>query len=427
MEIRMASDGPIVIIGAGLSGVTFGRLLQLSGFNDFVILEAEDKPGGLCRSELVGGHVLDVSGGHFLCTRFPEVYKFIFSHIARSEFHEFGRVSKVLVEQTYVDYPLEYNLWQLPETVCDAYLSALLEAAESDGEPPSNYAEWAHRRLGRLISEEYMLPYNAKIWGVPAADLDVDWLHKVPPVDVDAIVTSCRQRRAPDGVMPSHARFFYPRRGGFQSLFDAICAPVRDKVLTGQRVTKLERVASGWIVNGEHQAKLVVNTAPWPDLVGALDVTPSLINALRKFVAAGIVVSLWEREYDHDWHWLYDPRLEVEEHRRFFIGNFALDSRGDGIYTETGTSRWPGLNGRWSSGEAPLTEHVNRYAYPIPLVGSSFAIDTVLRHFAAEDLVGLGRWGQWQYFNADVCILEAMKLAASLGFAGQTSQASGLG
>jgi len=29
--------------------------------------------------------------------------------------------------------------------------------------------------------------------------------------------------------------------------------------------------------------------------------------------------------------------------------------------------------------------------------------------------VGLGRWGQWQYLNADVCILESMKQAHSHG------------
>ena len=332
------------------------------------------------------------------------------------------RVSKVLVEETYVDYPLEYNLWQLPQRACDAYLSALVDAAESDGEPPTNYAQWSQRRLGRLISEQYMLPYNAKLWGVPAADLDVDWLHKVPPVDVEAIVDSCRKRRAPDGVMPSHARFFYPRSGGFQSLFDAICAPVRDKVLTGQRVTKLEHADGGWIVNGERRAKLVVNTAPWPELVGALDSTSALLDAFTAGSPRPASSSRSGSESTHhDWHWLYDPRVEVEEHRQFFIGNFALDSRGDGVYTETGTSRWPGPSGPWSNGEAPLTEHVNRYAYPIPLVGSSSAIDTVLRHFAAQGLVGLGRWGQWQYFNADVCILESMKLAESLGFGGSAA------
>ena len=25
------------------------------------------------------------------------------------------------------------------------------------------------------------------------------------------------------------------------------------------------------------------------------------------------------------------------------------------------------------------------------------------------NLYGVGRWGQWQYFNMDVCMLEAMK------------------
>ena len=412
----MSVDGPIVIIGAGMSGVSFARMLQLSGFDDFVVLEAEDKPGGLCRSERIDGHMLDVGGGHFLCTRYPEVYDFIFSHMGKSDFHEFGRRSKVLVGGTYVDYPLEYNLWQLPEPACQASLSALLAAADHDGTSPGNFEVWTRRRLGERIAEDYMLPYNQKIWGVPASQLDIDWLHKVPPVDVSAIEASCRNRRAPDGVMPSHARFYYPKSGGFQAIFDAICAPVRDHIFTGSRVVKLRRTSRGWAVNDQFEAETVVNTAPWPLLAGALTNDVFVEGALSRLAAASIVVSLWRREYDHDWHWLYDPRLDVEEHRQFFIGNFALDSRGDGVYTETNARRWPGRGGRWSSSETPIHENVNDYAYPIPLLGSSRTVADLHERFARRGLIGLGRWGQWQYLNADVCILESMKLARSLGF-----------
>lgn len=411
----MNVQGSIVIIGAGISGVSFGRMLQLAGFEDFVILEAEDSAGGLCRSQRIDGHVLDIGGGHFLCTRYPEVYDFIFSHIGKSEFHEFGRRSKVRIDGTYVDYPLEYNLWQLPDQTCREYLAALI-AGGDDAAPPGNYEMWTRQRLGERIAEEYMLPYNLKIWGVPACQLDVDWLHKVPPVNVPAIVASCRNRRAPDGVMPSHARFHYPKHGGFQAIFDAILAPVRDHVITDSRVVKLQRTSHGWVVNNEFRAGLVVNTAPWPLLAGALADELDVQDAFSKLAAASIVVSLWAREYEQDWHWLYDPRLDAEEHRQFFIGNFALDSLGDGIYTETNVRRWPGRSGSWSSGETPVHEHVNAYAYPIPLIGSAADMANVHERLAQRGLVGLGRWGQWQYLNADVCILEGMKLARSLGF-----------
>ena len=66
-----------LIIGAGMSGISFARLLQLSGEHNFIVLEAEDEPGGLCRTKQINGHFLDIGGGHFLCTRYPEVYDLI--------------------------------------------------------------------------------------------------------------------------------------------------------------------------------------------------------------------------------------------------------------------------------------------------------------------------------------------------------------
>src|SRR5829696_159718 len=104
----------VVIIGAGVTGVTIARLLQKAGFHDCVILEAEAEAGGLCRSQVIDGHVLDLGGGHLLCSRYPEVYRFIFEHMPESEFNLFERVSKIRLGEHLIDYPVEYNLWQLP-------------------------------------------------------------------------------------------------------------------------------------------------------------------------------------------------------------------------------------------------------------------------------------------------------------------------
>src|SRR3954468_7156658 len=101
-----------IIIGGGITGITMARLLQLAGVKSILVLEADSEPGGLCRTKKVADHYLDIGGGHFLCTKYKEVYDFVFAHLPKSEFNFFNRVSKIQIEGHEIDYPLESNIWQ---------------------------------------------------------------------------------------------------------------------------------------------------------------------------------------------------------------------------------------------------------------------------------------------------------------------------
>ncbi len=56
----------------------------------------------------------------------------------------------------------------------------------------------------------------------------------------------------------------------------------------------------------------------------------------------------------------------------------------------------------------------NEYAYPIPLKNKETVISGILEKYNAINFYGLGRWGQWQHHNSDVCIFEAIKLFKKL-------------
>ncbi|NCR71001.1 MAG: NAD(P)-binding protein [Microcystis aeruginosa LG13-12] len=399
-----------IIIGGGITGVTLGRLLQMSGVNNFIILEAESEAGGLCRTKLIDGHYLDIGGGHFLCTKYPQVYDFIFSHIPKEEFNFFDRVSKIRVEGEIIDYPIESNLWQLSTEKQIDYLISAIQAGDFTGvKEPCNYEKWIKWKLGNKIASFYMIPYNKKIWGVEPNELDIDWLHKIPSVKTREILESCLNKLSDRRKMPSHNGFYYPKMGGFQTIFDVIYKNVVDRVMLNEKVIDLEYRDNYWLVNCEYKAKKVINTAPWNHLHKALNVPASLEDCFERLKNNSIVVSLWEQEYNHDWHWCYDPDLSLEYHREFFIHNFAPHSLSTGMYTETNLTRWPGSETSWSNGKKPIVEHINAVAYPVPVVGHSKAISTILEHYEIQNLFGVGRWGQWQYFNSDVCILEAMK------------------
>ncbi len=404
-----------LIIGAGMTGVSLARLLQLRGGLKFHVLEAAPQAGGLCRSEEVNGHHLDLGGGHFLCTKHPRVYDFIFSHLPREEFNHFTRVSKIRLAGGWeVDYPLESNLWQLPAEAQVEFLLACMRSGEASGcDEPANYEAWLRWKLGARISEDYLLPYNRKIWGVEPQEMDVDWLHKIPRLDVREMLRSCLTHCSDRAKMPSHQDFLYPRRGGFQSIFDAVYAPVRDHISVASPVVSLRRLdegaGGGWLVNGEHRCRHLVNTAPWHRLqtaFGPADAT-RLAPYLPRLRTNSVVVSLLEQPFEHDWHWCYLPDPKIAHHREFFIRNFAPHSRRDGVYIETNRQRWV-------PHDRALCEHTNEDAYPIPVLGHARAIRSVLEICRPWRLYGLGRWGQHNYFNSDVCIHEAMQFVEHL-------------
>jgi len=398
-----------IIIGGGITGITMARLLQQSGVRHILVLEAEPEAGGLCRTRRIGDHVLDIGGGHFLCSKFPEVYRFIFAHLPQNEFVDCERVSKIDLGGHEIDYPLESNIWQLPAEICADYLISIVQNGEARGlPPPADFDGWIRWKLGNQVAERYMFPYNRKIWGVEPHEMDIDWLYKIPRLDVREIVMSCLTKQSDRSKMPSHSRFYYPRRGGFQRVFDALYNPVRDLVRLGEPVNLLEHTKDGLLVNGRLHARHVINTAPWHTLRESALFAPEDRSAIDQLRHNSLVVSLHEENYRTPTHWVYLPALDQPHHRSFYIHNFAPDSSPNGVYRETNANRW--------HGEADcLHHHINSHAYPIPTIGWAKAIARVLATAEQTGVYGLGRWGQWQYFNSDVCILEAMRLADRLG------------
>ena len=392
-----------LIIGAGITGVSVARLLQKRGCDNFLIIEAENEAGGLCRTKKIDGHVVDIGGGHFLFSVYPEVYEFVFSHIPKNNFNRFDRVTKIKIAEHIIDYPIESNLWQLPMNMQIKYLISAVQSGEVLGKSePKNYEQWIRWKLGDCVADNYMIPYNKKIWGVDPKKMDIDWLHKIPRLNTEEIVRSCLSHMSDKNKFPTHIHFYYPKIGGFQKIFDAIYKRVESKIKLNEPIKSLAYKKDYWMINNQYKAKVIINTAPWIYIYKALG-NPKVISKPMKILKANeIVVSLWEKPYSHDWHWLYVPDLSIEHHREFFISNFALDSKPGGYFSETNISRW--------KGKKSLYDYRNRYAYPIPVTGHSKAIKTVLEYFEPMNLYGVGRWGQWKYFNSDICIWEAMKL-----------------
>jgi len=399
-----------IILGGGITGISSGRRLQQLNNDNFLILESENETGGLCRTKTIDGHYLDIGGLHVLFSKYEDVLDWIYQHIPKEDFNEFDTKIMIDLEGYEIQFPIELNLWQLPTDLQIEYLYSYINAASKDV-PYENFESWIKNYLGSKIADNYMIPYNQKLWCMDISKLNTDWLVKIPKTDIKLILRTIIEKKSnfSDEVV-SHKSFLYPKYGGFQSVFNSIKKHVDPHIITNYKVESLVYLNDKklWMVNNSLYCKNIINTIPWPNL----NITLNGFNFKDEFENLEYlsnVVSLWEREpYTHDAHWKYIPNSDVEHHREFYLHNFAPYSKEGGVSTDINRKRWIENNKKWKSG-TPLYEHENIFSYPLPTKTYKESIQKILDYCKDYNLYGLGRWGQWRYFNSDQCIKQVLE------------------
>ncbi len=392
-----------LIIGAGPSGLTFANRLLQWGETDFIVLEQEEVPGGLCRSALVEGSPLDIGGGHFLDVRRPAVLDFVFGFMPQEEWGTYDRISKISIHGQMIGSPIESYIWQLEEKLQAAYLKDIAAAGCNTGEnPPERFVDWIYWKLGRRIAEDYMLPYNRKMFGENLDQLGTYWLEKLPNVSYEDTLQSCREKRF-CGSQPGHAQFFYPKHTGYGEVWRRMAERLGAKLKLGEAITRLD--CQSRTANGNYTADVIVNTAPWTSfehIEGLSEAGRAVVDSLRH---SAVVIDYFSGQMPTDAQWIYYPDAELAYHRILVRHNFCPGSTG--YWTETNATR-----------ALPLADsqfrHINPYAYPLNTIGKNEHIQTLLRELAAQSVIGLGRWGEWQHDNSDVVVSKALALADSL-------------
>ncbi len=395
-----------LILGAGPSGLTFANRLLDAGEKDFLVLEAEKSAGGLCRSTEVDSSPFDIGGGHFLDVRDPDVTDFVFRFLPEDEWDRYERDSRIDLYGDIIGSPIEANIWQLPEDKQARYLEAIEKAGCNRGTPkPERFTEWIDWKLGSAIAEDYMLPYNRKMFGEDLDSLGTYWLEKLPNVSYEETKRSCIEHR-PYGTQPGHAKFYYPKKYGYQEAFTRMADALGDRIKYDTKVTSLDY--ENRIVNGEYKADRIIVTIPWKSIKQHINLPQKLIDNIDSLRSSSIVTEYVAEDLDTKAHWIYYPDPALSYHRILVRHNFCPNSCG--YWRETNLTRYDTDLAR----KDKKTFFVNEYAYPLNTIGKQEKIKELLDHTSSKEIYGLGRWGQWQHFNSDVCIRKAMDFAREM-------------
>ncbi len=399
-----------LILGAGPAGLSAAVRLKQYGETSFLVLEKEQEAGGLCRSVEVDGAAFDIGGGHFLDVKRPKINKFLFEFMPKDEWNIYERNSQIKLRDVFVHHPLEANIWELPERLQREYLESISNAGCNRNDPmPNTFVEWIRWKLGDRITDDYMLPYNRKMFSDELEELGIYWLEKLPNVSYEETLQSCKQHKA-YGTQPGHARFYYPKRAGYGELWCRMADSLQDKILYDTDIKTID-FEKGMVMSSDgrrFQADIIINTIPWREFNVLTGMPDKLIEDISNLKHSSIETRYFSDNLDTEAQWIYDPDETKPYHRILVRSNFCTGSRG--YWTETRTERV----GMFMEKENTGIRFINEYAYPLNTIGKQERIKDLLDWCEAHRVYGLGRWGEHQHYNSDVTVEKAIMLVDRL-------------
>jgi len=205
---------PVLILGAGLTGLTTALELSKAGRAP-VLLEKEDRPGGLARTFAHDGFKFDI-GGHRFFTHDQGLEKY-FLDLFGNRLAPVCRRSSIFKDGVLLRYPVSFldapRVFRL--LGARAVFKVLRERflAAGPGIAATTFEDWAQDRFGPEIYALFLGPYIAKFWGCAPAGISAAWAsQRIAGVTPRAIFKSLFWQ----GGRPLKSftrKFFYPENG----------------------------------------------------------------------------------------------------------------------------------------------------------------------------------------------------------------------
>ncbi|EMF7763888.1 NAD(P)-binding protein [Campylobacter coli] len=411
------SNRKIGIIGAGISGMSIARLLK-DGF-EVEVLEKFNNVGGIARTKDVGGKPYHINGGHCFNSKFDDVLDFVFNTVLdKDKWNYLPRKAEILFKNNWVTYPIEFSIKEIDSFDTSLAFQITKEMFNASYEKGKNLEEWFINHFGLTLAKEYFIPYNTKIWGIAPKNMDNVWIEdekqmKLPVPTKESFYKSL-VGKITDKM--SHAAFYYPKTNNQNTFIEAIGEGV--DILTNYDVKDITKENNQWIVNGEKKYDILINTSPL-DLIPQIlkNIPIKALSCFNKLKYNKVTNIFWETDGSLDITWGYIPDPSIGFHRISNTGSI-VQPKGNFCTTEAiGEIPYDRLveeGQKIPFLKKPLDYNVTEHAYVFFDLNYTKAKTGAISYLDSLGIYSHGRFGEWEYYNMDVCIKRSIDLAKNI-------------
>lgn len=203
----------IVILGAGISGISTGYHLSKKGIEN-TVFEKDSDWGGLCGNFEIDGFRFD-KAIHLSFTE-NEYVKELFSKSC--EYITHNPLAYNYYKGSWLKHPAQNNL--LPLSLDDK-IEIISDFAENNNKKENieNYEEWLKAQYGNYFSENFPILYTRKYWTLEAKDLSITWVgNRMYQPNIKEVIKGAFENDTPNTYYAKEMR--YPKVGGYKSFLE---------------------------------------------------------------------------------------------------------------------------------------------------------------------------------------------------------------
>lgn len=434
-----------VIIGSGPTGLGAAYRLKELGVTDFIVLEKEDRIGGLARSFVdEQGFTWDI-GGHVQFSHYKYFDDLMLSALGADGWLSHQRESWVWIENRFVPYPFQNNIKYLsPETMWKCLEGLIHNYKFPTNTKPANFKEWILATGGKGLAEVFMFPYNFKVWAFPAEEMNAVWVGERVAVTDLARVTKNILFDQDDFSWGPNSTFKFPKKGGTGGIWESVGDLVgRENFLLNATVDRVNgtakqiHLADGRVINYEN----MLSTMPldiFTKKVDELDSeTVATAQGLKHSTTHVVGIGLKGKPQPklETMCWMYFPESNSPYYRVTVFSNYSPNNVPDS------TTQWSLMSETSESSAKPvdretLLEDTIRamrednlitdedeivstfhktfeYGYPTPSVERDGILKAVLPKLEPYGISSRGRFGAWKYevSNQDHSLMQGVEWA----------------
>jgi protoporphyrinogen oxidase len=424
----------IVILGAGLTGLSAAYHLEQKKYFDYKIFEKESTPGGLLKSFKQDGFTFDFTG-HLLHVNDEQFRTFLDDVVGIKNLNLISRKSGIYTHDTSVDYPIQMNLHGLPTDVIYECIEGYINRKKKINNP-KNFHDWVLKYFGPGLGKHFFFSYNGKLLAYDVKKVLASWTGRfVPQTSLQSILYGALEKH-PQKNIGYNSFFYYPKKDGIEFVIKNLLHKISNNVHTNFDVTHVDLNNKVIHFSNGHQEKFkkLITTIPLKIFLSIIkDRSSSTIKKASEKLLCTSVLNFnigFDNPEIGQHHWLYFPEKQYPYYRIGFWNNICKNSVKQGcsaIYGETAY-----LEGTKTQNQANLlmqksiknalkffkfsekniaTEkllHI-RNAYVIYDDWREKNINTLHKQLNQNNVYSIGRYGGWKYSSMQEDALDGKK------------------
>jgi protoporphyrinogen oxidase len=417
-----------LIIGAGPTGLGAAYRLKELGISDYQIVDRAATVGGLAASHVdPSGFTWDI-GGHVQFSHYSYFDRVMDQALGEDGWIHHQRESWVWIHDRFVPYPFQNNIRYLPKSVMWKCMAGIVQLYQcGSNSHPANFREWILAKFGNGIAEEFLLPYNFKVWAHTPESMAYAWVgERVAMTDLMRVTENLIFEKD-DLSWGPNSLFRFPKHGGTGAIWQAVADSIgRDRIRLSTRVVQVNSRDKTVVLddNSTIRYERLLSTIPLDQFTAQVEgLAPEVKGSAAKLKhssvhVVGIGLTGEPPPGIRSKCWMYFPENNCPFYRATLFSKYSPNNVPPGPYwslmLEISESAFKPvdqnrlidqtIDGLLATQLIACREQVvsrwtyaAHYGYPIPCLHRDSILQTVLPALEKLDISSRGRFGAWKY------------------------------